>query len=165
MEPEIIMTAMGMFVSIIFFLVFVIIGAWIWTIVDCAKKEINKNDRTVRILTIVLLGVPGMLFYIFVRRLERVKNQNTELPINRKAIASLILGSIGFASAFAGIGYVLCIAGIVYGHKARREIQTGNTRGNDIARSGLIMAYLPFGVIAVIIAIGLPLALFFGNKT
>jgi CDP-diglyceride synthetase len=163
MGPEILMTAMGICVSIFFFLFFAIIVLWIWSIVDCAKHEGNKNDRLIWILTILLLGIFGTLFYIFIRRKERQKQNNYELPLNRNAIISLILGGCGFCTFGVGIGIFLCIAGIIYGHIAIKQIRTGISRGREIAKSGLIMGYFPFAFILFMIAIILPFALIYGK--
>lgn len=42
---------------------------WIWTIIDCARREFpQENDKLLWILIIVLLGVLGSIIYVIVGR-------------------------------------------------------------------------------------------------
>lgn len=51
-----------------------LIGFWIWMLVDCASKEPDQgNTKVVWILVIVLTGWVGALIYYFVRRPERIR--------------------------------------------------------------------------------------------
>ncbi|MFZ2653527.1 MAG: PLDc N-terminal domain-containing protein [Victivallales bacterium] len=122
---------------------------WVWSIGDCVRNETNKDDKLIWLLVTIFLGVFGALFYIFIRRPERIKQNNSELPINRDAIISIILGGCGFYTFGAVIGIFLCIAGIVYGNRALRQIKTGDTRGGEIAKSGIVMCCIPFAFIFI----------------
>ena len=76
-----------------------------------------------------------------------------------------IAGIFGFAvvnaiveSLFLGVivGVILCIVGIVNGHKARKEIRNSETpiEGNGMAIAGLIIGYLVmFGMINMVVMI------------
>ena len=130
-----------------FFITFILFGIgclcfWIWTIIDCAKKENDDQNKLIWLLIIVLLSVIGSCLYFFVRRSEQLKDYDKNLAINRKAITSLILGCCGFW--FLGFAILLNPISIILGHISRREIKQGNSRGADIALAGLIMGYLPF---------------------
>ncbi len=46
---------------------------WIWTIVDCAMREPEGNDKLVWLIVIVLIGIIGSLIYCLVRRPARIR--------------------------------------------------------------------------------------------
>lgn len=135
---------------------------WIWCIIDCAKNEKDDQNKLIWLLALILFTFLGALLYFFIGRPERLKEIDTSLPLNKKAIISLALGCCGFW--ILGIGIFTNIIGIVLGHMARREISQGNSRGNAIALAGLIISYLPYAVFLLIFIIGLPLVMIFGEK-
>ena len=53
-------------------IVVLVIGLWIWVLIDCIKNEPEEgNDRIVWVVVIALLGVLGALIYLFARRPAR----------------------------------------------------------------------------------------------
>lgn len=64
------MPGLGFFVFPLILLVMLIslllFAAWIWMIVDCAKrKKFRNGDRVMWILLLVLTGILGMVLYYF----------------------------------------------------------------------------------------------------
>jgi len=52
----------------------VVIGFWIWMLVDCLKNEpAEGNDRITWVLVIALAGWIGALIYLFARRPTRIR--------------------------------------------------------------------------------------------
>jgi len=51
-------------------LLLVLMGFWIWMIIDCATKE-KGNDRIVWVIIVVFTNVLGAAIYFFVRYLPR----------------------------------------------------------------------------------------------
>lgn len=154
-------------IAIIMTLCFLLFGAgfiwvWIWCIIDCCKNENNSQNKLIWLLTLFLLTLMGALLYFFIRRPERLKEVDDSLSVNKKAIISLIIGGFGFW--ILGIGLFTNLIGIVLGHMARKEIKQGISRGNAVALSGLIISYLPYVLLLLIIIIGLPLLMVFGEK-
>ena len=154
--------------AIAFFITFFLFGIgclwfWIWCIIDCCKRENDDQNKLVWLLTLYLFTFLGAFLYFFFRRPERLKEkEDYSLPVNKKAITSLIIGICGFW--IFGIGIITNIIGIVLGHIARREIRKGKCRGNSFALAGLFICYLPYVLILLIFVIGLPLAIIFGEK-
>jgi len=65
------------FLSISIILVAMVLGvlifaAWIWMIVDCAKrKKFRHGDRVLWILLLVLTGIIGMILYYFMEMYKK----------------------------------------------------------------------------------------------
>lgn len=65
------------FLSISIILVAMVLGvlifaAWIWVIVDCAKrKKFRHGDRVLWILLLVLTGIIGMILYYFMEMYKK----------------------------------------------------------------------------------------------
>lgn len=50
------------------------IGFWIWMLIDCITKESDQgNDKVVWVIVIALLGWIGALIYLLARRPTRVR--------------------------------------------------------------------------------------------
>jgi hypothetical protein len=63
------------------FVFMLLIGFWIWMLVDCVTKESSQgNDKLVWVLILVLTNWIGALIYFFVRRPQRLKSMPPELP-------------------------------------------------------------------------------------
>lgn len=68
------MTAEVMFLPFIILLILLLVAIailafifWIWTIIDCAKRNFkNETEKVVWILVIVLTGLIGSIIYYFV---------------------------------------------------------------------------------------------------
>jgi hypothetical protein len=62
------------FPLVVFPLALLLLGFWIWMIVDCATKEPSEgNDKIIWILVILLTNWIGALIYFLVRRPERIR--------------------------------------------------------------------------------------------
>lgn len=64
------------------------------------------------------------------------------LPVSPWAVASFVMGFVAMATvALKDVGGLAAIAGIVFGHVARREVKVGLKAGNGWAVGGLILCY------------------------
>lgn len=78
---------------------------------------------------------------------------------SRNAIASPILGFIGFATLWLVIGVFLSAAGAVCGHLAREETRDGSWRGRGLATIGVTISYVSmlfFPILILIISASFP---------
>jgi len=69
------LVGVGFFIFILIFAV-VVIGFWIWMLVDCIQRDFppqEQNSKIIWILVIVLAGWIGALIYFFVVKKARVK--------------------------------------------------------------------------------------------
>ena len=77
------------------------------------------------------------------------------MPTNGFAIASMVLGIVGFI--VCGVGAILAL---VFGYKARREIDAsgGREKGRGMAVAGIVLGWVWIGlvVVIVIIAVAVP---------
>ncbi len=86
------------------------------------------------------------------------ENPNTS-HWSRNAIASPILGVIGFATLWLVIGVFLSAAGAVCGHLAREETKDGTSRGRSLSTFGIGISYLSmifFPLLAIMISASFP---------
>lgn len=61
-------------VLVIGLLSLLMIGFWIWMLIDCITKESDQgNDKVVWVVVIALLGWIGALIYLLARRPTRVR--------------------------------------------------------------------------------------------
>lgn len=74
--------------------------------------------------------------------------QNTE---GKKQISDLAIASLMLSCLSIFFGPPLCIAGIVCGHLARRQVQRNpELGGKEIALAGLIIGYVLLAIIIVL---------------
>ena len=67
---------------------------------------------------------------------------------NALAIVSLVASLLGFFTF--GVG---SLAGIVCGHIALRQIKTNNQDGSGMAVAGLVLGYIPIGLVLLVIVL------------
>lgn len=75
---------------------------------------------------------------------------------NPLAIAALVCGIVQFGYLFSKILGLACIAAIILGHMAVRQIRQSGDQGRGLARTGLFLGYAVLamsllGVIAVLL--------------
>lgn len=89
----------------------------------------------------------------------------TQLPTgasvewSKKAIASTVLGFLGFATLWLFIGLFFAAGGAVFGHLARHDMSIMPMRGRRLASLGLGLGYgsmLLFPVLAILLAVSFP---------
>jgi hypothetical protein len=78
-----------------------------------------------------------------------------EPPASKLAIVSLIFGILGLTA----IPVVGSLVAIVTGHNAMGQIResNGHVGGRSMARAGMILGYLPFGLVIVAAALAIPI--------
>jgi len=78
---------------------------------------------------------------------------------SKKAIASTVLGFVGFVTLWLGIGLFFAAGGAIFGHLARHDMSTLPMRGRRLATFGLGLGYgsmLLFPVLAILLAVSFP---------
>jgi MFS family permease len=78
---------------------------------------------------------------------------------SKKAIASVILSSIGFVTLWLIVGLFLSALGAVLGHLAKQDIRDHAYRGRRLATLGLGLSYgsmLLFPFLAILVAVSFP---------
>ncbi|MBS1885400.1 MAG: DUF4190 domain-containing protein [Actinobacteria bacterium] len=86
------------------------------------------------------------------------------------SIASLVLAIVGAPTSFIGIGWLLEILAIIFGHLARKNIRIaqppGSLGGDGLALAGLIIGYIVLGLYVFILLIfgSLIMAIFGGGR-
>lgn len=66
-----------------------------------------------------------------------------QVPTNKSAITGIILSGVGFLLGWAGgITIIASIIGIIFGHKALREIGYSGEKGKGLAITALVLGYL-----------------------
>lgn len=78
---------------------------------------------------------------------------------SKKAIASTVLGFIGFVTLWLVIGLFFAAGGAIFGHLARYDMSVLPLRGRRLATFGLGLGYasmLLFPVLAIILAVSFP---------
>ena len=74
--------AVGAFFIVFWIIIVVLFLAgfifWIWTIIDCARREFpQENDKLLWILILVFLGVLGSIIYVIVGRKKGTLSQKS----------------------------------------------------------------------------------------
>jgi len=78
---------------------------------------------------------------------------------SRMAIASPILGVLGFVSLWMLVGLFLAAAGAVCGHLGRFHTQSGEWKGRGLATTGIVLGYgsmLLFPLLVLIASLSVP---------
>ena len=73
-----------------------------------------------------------------------------QVPNNGLAITSMVVSLVGIVTmCLWGIGFILAILGVIFGHVAKGQIQRDGTRGGGMATAGLVIGYVIIGFFAV----------------
>ncbi|MDA3799025.1 MAG: DUF4190 domain-containing protein [Kiritimatiellae bacterium] len=171
MEPKLeLLEILIMLAPILFMIPFIaLFGFWIWMLIDCLTKESPQgNDKIVWTLVVIFGSIIGAFLYFFIRRPQRIKQASyctppLQVPMNKQAVTSIALGIAGPPLYSILIGFFLSIAAIILGHISLKQIRSGQTRGREIARAGLIMGYAPLVLFFAAIAIIAAVAIIFGE--
>ena len=61
--------------SLIF--VLALVGLWVWSLIHCIRnKKLNKSNRIIGIVLILLLSLLGSLIYLFIPREDSIQKTN-----------------------------------------------------------------------------------------
>jgi len=87
------------------------------------------------------------------------KNKNLETKRHGLAVASMVLGIVGFLTASVGFGLILCLLAVIFGSIARKKIKNsgGFYTGKGMAIAGLVLGIIPLAVFVVALFIALAL--------
>jgi hypothetical protein len=73
---------------------------------------------------------------------------------NKNAVMSIIFSGVGLVvGLFTGFLMLLSIPGVIFGHKALKELRTSQEAGHGLAIAGLVMGYVSIALMAVLAVI------------